>query len=115
MNKIQEVLSHLLEKYSTAKGAMFFSMDLPTEESVGEHTDFLELYKDIPMMSVDENFKTTFNYINTEKGSIVIFFVNNLHFVSIFVDEQNPNKALATRTFESIKPSLELAIASLYE
>ncbi|WP_421873216.1 hypothetical protein [Marinoscillum sp.] len=109
------LLEKFLFSYPNAKGVTFHSMELPITKKNGAFTDTLELYKDIPMMSVDESFNTTFNFIVTEESTIIIFFIKNLHFVSVFVDGSNPNKELANKMYETFKDEFEAVIDKLYE
>lgn len=108
------LLEQFLFSYPDAQGVMFHSLELPVQRANGNYTDILEKYKDIPMMSIDESFNTSFNFIVTEKGTIIIFFVQNLHFVSVFVEGENPNKELALRMYNAFKSQFESVIASLY-
>jgi hypothetical protein len=116
---MQYQLDILLEKflfsYPDALGVTFHSMELPITKANGTHTDILEMYKDIPIMSVDDAFNTAFNFIVTETGTIIIFFVKNLHFISVYVEGDNPNKQLANIMYNNFKEEFETIIDSLYE
>jgi hypothetical protein len=94
-------LEQLLFSYPKAQGVAFHSMELPLNKQNGSHTEILEKYKDIPMMSVDETFNTTFSFIITEEGSIVIFFIDNIHFVSVYTESTEPSKELARKMYEA--------------
>lgn len=114
-NTLDKVLEELLAAYTDAKGITFHSLELPISRAQGEHTDLLEKYKDIPMLSVDEAFHTTFTFIITSSGSVVIFFIDQLHFVSVFTANTDPNKELAARIYEQFHEPLEKAIQHEYE
>ena len=86
-------------------------MELPITLSKGEDAHILEKYKDIPMLSIDETFHTTFSFIITPSGSIVIFFINQLHFVSVYTASADPNKELASRMYDTFRERFEQAIA----
>ncbi len=109
------LLEKFLFSYPNAQGVTFHSMELPITKANGAHTDTLERYKDIPMMSIDDAFNTTFNFIVTDEGTIIIFFVKNLHFISVFVDGDNPNKELANKMYANFKEEFETVIDKLYE
>jgi len=109
-NTLDQLLEELLATYTDALGVSFHSMELPISKSKGSHTDILEKYKDIPMLSIDEAFPTTFSFIITETGSIVIFFINQLHFVSVYTTTTDPNKELASRIYEQFNTRFEQAI-----
>ncbi len=113
--ELEELLEKLLGDYSDAIGIAFQSLELPIASHYGEKTDILEKYKDIPMMSIDESFNTSFNFIITEGGTIVIFFIKNLHFISVFVKNEMPNKELALRIYQKYAPKFEQLINRLYE
>lgn len=109
------LLERLLFTYPSARGVSFHSMDLPVTRQNGSKTETLEKYKDIPMMSIDEAFNTRFTFIVTEDGTIIIFFIKRVHFVSVLVDGETPNKELATRMYETFRPEFETAVDKLYE
>lgn len=111
--ELDAILAKFLETYPSAKGVMFHSLELPIQRSMGDKTDLLEKYKDIPMMSIDESFTTSFNFIITERGTIIIFFVMKLHFISVFIEGENPNKELASRMLESFKSEFEHLVTIL--
>lgn len=113
--ELDELLEKFLAAYPNAQGVTFHSMELPIITAKGDHVDILERYKDIPMMSVDEAFKTSFNFIVTDLGTIIIFFVKDLHFISVFVEGENPNKELAKRMYDTFKEEFETVINNLYE
>jgi|GEM_PF-3317217 len=109
------LLEKFLFSYPDAIGVTFHSMELPITKANGANTDLLEKYKDIPMMSIDESFSTSFSFIVTEEGTIIIFFIKNLHFISVFVEGDNPNKELAQRMYNQFREEFETAINQLYE
>ena len=111
--QLNELLEELLSSYPNAKGVAFHSMELPINTSCGSHGDTLEKYKDIPMMSIDESFNTSFSFIVTEHGSIVIFFINQIHFVSVFTDSIELNKELANRMYDSFGSKFSTLIDQL--
>ncbi len=104
--ELEGILEKILEQYPNAKGVTFHSMELPISVHKGEHTDILEKYKDIPMLSMDETFNTSFTFIVIETGSIIIFFINNMHFISVFTDSTELNKELANRMFDAFSAEL---------
>lgn len=112
-------LDNLLEKflfsYPDALGVTFHSMELPITKANGSYTEILEKYKDIPMMSIDESFNTSFSFIITDEGTIIIFFVKDLHFISVFVKGDNPNKELAQRMYNQFKEEFETVIDQIHE
>jgi len=110
-NDLEHLLEELLNTYTDARAVSFHSMELPITLSKGEAADILEKYKDIPMLSIDETFQTTFSFIITPSGSIVIFFINQLHFVSVYTASADPNKELASRMYDTFKERFEQAIA----
>lgn len=114
-DRLDLLLEELLATYPNAKGVSFHSMESPIYRSKGGFTEVLDLYKDIPMLSVDEEFQTTFSFIITEMGSIIIFFINSVHFVSVYTENQDPNKQLATRMYESFHLKFEQVINELNE
>jgi hypothetical protein len=109
------LLERFLFTYPNAQGVTFHSMDLPIEKENGSYTDVLKKYKDIPMMSIDDKYNTSFSFIITDKGSIVIFFLKKLHFVSVYVKNEEPNKELAQRMYEQFKDDFEGVIQRIYE
>ncbi|MFT4738635.1 MAG: hypothetical protein ACI8QD_001431 [Cyclobacteriaceae bacterium] len=112
-NKLDSLLEQLLQTYPNALGVAFHSMELPINVSKGTHVDLLEKYKDIPMMSIDESFNTSFSFIVTEVGSIVIFFIDQVHFVSVFTENLEPNKELANRMYENFNEKFVTVIKEL--
>lgn len=114
-NSLDTALEKLLKHYPDAQGVMFHSLELATSGHVGDHIDILEKYKDIPMMSIDESFSTRFSFIIAEGGTIIIFFLDDLHFISVFVTSEYPNKELATNMFEQFEDTFKSVITQLYE
>lgn len=114
-NELDILLEKFLFSYPDAVGVTFHSIELPIIKANGSKTDILEKYKDIPMMSIDESFNTTFSFIVTDSGTIIIFFVKNLHFISVFVEGDNPNKELANNMYGQFKNDFETVIEKLYE
>ncbi|MFT5641361.1 MAG: hypothetical protein ACI9A7_001465 [Cyclobacteriaceae bacterium] len=112
-HQLDILLEQFLFSYPNALGVTFHSMELPIKKSKGSHVEVLEKYKDIPMMSIDESFNTTFSFIVTEQGSIVIFFINQVHFVSVFTDSFEPNKELAIRMYDNFSEKFETVIEQL--
>ncbi|MEQ8237752.1 MAG: hypothetical protein RIA69_01000 [Cyclobacteriaceae bacterium] len=112
-HQLDILLEQFLFSYPNALGVTFHSMELPIIKSNGSHVEILEKYKDIPMMSIDESFHTSFSFIITEKGSIVIFFINQVHFVSVYTENLEPNKELAIRMYEKFSEKFEKAIDQL--
>jgi len=108
-NQLEAILVDILHEYPRALGVNFFSMELPVNKSHGD-SKLLDKYKDIPMLSMDEAFNTSFSFIVTEHHSIVIFFIEQLHFVSILTDTTDPNKELATKFYNQYKDQLTEAI-----
>ncbi|MFT6866651.1 MAG: capsular polysaccharide biosynthesis protein [Cyclobacteriaceae bacterium] len=113
MNELDTLLEQFLSAYPNALGVTFHSMELAIAKSCGSHVNILEKYKDIPMMSIDESFNTTFSFIVTEHGSIVIFFINQVHFVSVFTESLEPNKELANRMYENFSEKFKTVIDKL--
>lgn len=107
---LESLLEELLNRYDNAIGVTFHSLDLPVSLSCGEQTEILEKYKDIPIMSADENFSPKFSFLITDVGSIVIFFFDQLHFVSILSKVKDPNKELASQVYQEFKDRFESAI-----
>lgn len=107
------LLDKLLLAYPDALAVSFHSVEWPLTMAKGQLQDVLEKYKDIPMMSLDESFNTTFSFIVTGEGTIIIFFIRQLHFVSVFVKGENPNKELANKMYQSFKQDFENLIEKL--
>jgi len=107
------LLEQFLFSYPNALGVTFHSMELPITKANGSHTEILEKYKDIPMMSIDETFNTSFSFIVTDQGSIIIFFINQVHFISVFTESLEPNKELAIRMYDSFSEKFETVIEQL--
>ncbi|MEM0942209.1 MAG: hypothetical protein AAGI25_20825 [Bacteroidota bacterium] len=107
---LDALLEFFLLSYPNAKGVSFHSLELPITKFSGTGKKILDKYKDIPMMSVDESFNTNFSFIVTNFGSIVIFFLEEVHFVSVFTESAEPNKELAQRMFEEFKEKFSAAI-----
>jgi capsular polysaccharide biosynthesis protein len=112
-HQLDILLEQFLSSYPNALGVTFHSMELPIIKASGSHVDILEKYKDIPMMSIYESFNTSFSFIVTEKGSIVIFFIDQIHFISVFTESLEPNKELANRMYESFNEKFKTAIELL--
>jgi hypothetical protein len=112
-NTLDLLLDELLVTYTDALGVSFHSMELPIAKAKGTKTEILEKYKDIPMLSIDESFPTTFSFIITDSGSIVIFFINQLHFVSVYTATTDPNKEFASRIYEQFNNRFEQALKSV--
>ena len=113
--KLDILLEQFLFSYPNAKGVTLHSLEHPIDKSNGSGIELLQKYKDIPMMSVDETFNTSFTFIITDEGSIVIFFINNLHFLSVYTESTEPNKELASRMHESFSGKFETLIKEIYE
>lgn len=99
-HELDILLEQLLSTYPNAHGVAFQSLELPITKANGSNTDVLDHYKDIPAMSVDESFNTDFIFIVTEEGSIIIFFLENLHFISVYTENKESNKELAKRMYD---------------
>lgn len=110
---LDQLLENLLLTYPDAQAVAFESLEWPISMKKGELQEILEKYKDLPMMSLDESFNTSFSFIVTEEGTIIIFFIRNLHFVSVFVKGENPNKELAGRMYEGFRSEFEQLIDKL--
>ncbi len=110
---LENLLENLLVAYPDAQAVAFESVEWPISLAKGEWKEVLEKYKDLPMMSLDESFNTSFSFIVTEEGTIIIFFIRNLHFVSVFVKGENPNKELAGRMYEGFRNEFEKLIDKL--
>jgi hypothetical protein len=112
-DEIDNLLRGLLETYPDAKGVMFTSVEHPIQKRKGIFLEVLELYKDIPMMSMDDAYNTEFSFIITDKGTIITFFIKKLNFISVFVEGENPNKELALRMYESFREQFEEKLETL--
>ena len=112
---LDSTLEKLLSAYPEASGVAFYSMEFSIFKHVGANKDILEKYKDIPMMSLDEEFQTTFNYIITGDGSIITFFIEGVHFVSVYTENTQPNKQLAQRMYQQFLPELQSIIYQIHE
>lgn len=107
------LLERFLMEYPLARGIMFHSMETDLCKTHGEETQELEKYKDIPMVSMDESYSTNFSFIVNGKGTIIIFFVRKLNFISVYVDGEMPNKALAQRMYDDYRVEFETIIEKL--
>lgn len=112
-NDLAALLERFLIEYPYAEGIMFHSMEKPMVIKLGGFSEELEKYKDIPMVSIDESYTTNFTFIITNSGTIIIFFVNKLNFISVYVNGEMPNKALAQRMYDSYKEELEKLVGNL--
>jgi hypothetical protein len=114
-DKLNMLLREILETYPDAKGVMFTSVEHPIQKRIGIFLEVLELYKDIPMMSMDDAYNTEFSFIITDKGTIITFFIKKLNFISVFVEGENPNKELALRMYENFKGPFEEYLEKLVQ
>ncbi len=107
------LLGRFLDTYPDALGVSFHSMELPMTRHRGSHGDILEKYKDISMMSLDDALNTSFSFIITTEGSIIVFFIAKLHFVSVFTKSTSPNKELAHQMHDAFNEPFEQIIRKL--
>lgn len=103
MNGIQLVLQKFIEEFPTVKGATMESLKWPISESIGDNIEEIKNYKDVIISSVDEGFQPQFSFIMLERGSVVVFFLDENNFVCVYVDDMLPTKELTLKMYNQFQ------------
>ncbi|MBC6410663.1 MAG: hypothetical protein GDA42_09455 [Ekhidna sp.] len=112
-SSFEVLLNQFLSSFSNALAVSFNSVEISISIEGGSDVEILRAYKDIPMLSIDENFTTSFSFIIIESGSIIVFFIDGVHFISVYTQDKEPNKELAERMYSKFYEKFKNEIANL--
>ncbi|MDE0471981.1 MAG: hypothetical protein OXH57_08575 [Ekhidna sp.] len=112
-SSFEALLNRFLLSFPNALAVSFNSVEAPISMEIGSNVDVLKMYKDIPMLSLDENFTTSFSFIIMDSGSIIVFFIDGVHFISVYTRDKEPNKELAERAYSEFYEKFKNAIDTL--
>lgn len=115
MSKVEEILESFLDQYTGIEGVVLESLETELQFKFGQNIDLIQKYRELTILSVDENFQTLFSFIHADQGTVIIFFLDETTYLSVFTKDAKPNKELAKRMYNAYRDKLMKAITETAE
>ncbi len=115
MSKVEEILESFLEQYTGIEGVVLESLETELQFKFGQNIDLIQKYRELTILSVDENFQTLFSFIHADQGTVIIFFLDETTYLSVFTKDAKPNKELAKRMYNAYRDKIMKAITETAE
>lgn len=111
MSSIEKILENFLSDYSGIEGVVLESLETELHYESGHNLDLIHKYRELTILSVDDNFQTLFSFIHAEQGTVIIFFLDEITYLSVFTKDAKPNKELAKTMYNNYRDRIILAIS----